>query len=611
MRYSKRQFSLCASGAVILISLAVSASGQILLSGGTYSQNFDSLANSGTANTWTDNVTLPGWYASKSLSGNTITEYRAGTGSDTAGALYSFGDSSSFERALGSLASGTPGNIAFGVRFLNDTTSAQTNFVISYTGEQWRVANANVQTLAFSYQVGTSLTDADASDTQNWTAFPALDFNSPNTDATQSLDGNDPTNQVVFSNVTLPGVVLQPGQELFLRWFDTNDSSYDDGQGIDNLMVSFSSTAPSTNSPPPATNDVISLLTYNVAGNGVADWSTNSAQVKAIGRELMYLNPDIITFNEIPYTNTYQMANWVTAFLPGYYLATNSVTDGFIRSVIASRFPISRTQSWLPHSSLAAYGYSGVFTRDLYEAQIDVPGFPVPLHVFVTHLKATSGTPYQDDADKRAAEASAISNFFATVYLTGTNQLQPYVLTGDMNEDIYRPDTAKYVTGQPIQRMVSPPTGLRLTTPLNPITVSDLTESIRGTLNVRFDYILPCTLMFSNINSSQVFRTDLLSPLPAGLFSNDDKTASDHLPVLMVFNNPYDKPFNLLSVALTNQTVTLQWESVIGQPYRVDVSPDLTTWTALASNLVATGSDFTFSTNITGDQNFFRVYRGQ
>src|ERR1019366_3065208 len=52
-----------------------------------------------------------------------------------------------------------------------------------------------------------------------------------------------------------------------------------------------------------ATNGAIKILTYNVAGNGVADWSTNAPQVQAVGRELMYLKPDIITFNEIPTTN--------------------------------------------------------------------------------------------------------------------------------------------------------------------------------------------------------------------------------------------------------------------------------------------------------------------
>src|SRR5439155_18352059 len=80
------------------------------------------------------------------------------------------------------------------------------------------------------------------------------------------------------------------------------------------------------------------LLTYNANGNGASDWSTNSDQVQAIGRQMAFLRPDIIAMNEIPNTNTYQMTNSVNAFLPGYSLPTNSGTDGYIRSVVISRF---------------------------------------------------------------------------------------------------------------------------------------------------------------------------------------------------------------------------------------------------------------------------------
>ena len=128
-------------------------------------------------------------------------------------------------------------------------------------------------------------------------------------------------------------------------------------------------------------------MTWNVAGNGAADWSTNASQVQAIGRQVAALNPDIITFNEIPQAKTYGMTNFANLWLPGYYLATNSGSDGFIRSVIASRFPITRSQSWLARSSLSDFGYSGSYTRDLFEAQIQVPGATEPLHVFTTHLK--------------------------------------------------------------------------------------------------------------------------------------------------------------------------------------------------------------------------------
>ncbi len=352
---------------------------------------------------------------------------------------------------------------------------------------------------------------------------------------------------------------------------------------------------------PPA----FSYLTYNANGNGLTNWSPNTQHVLAIGRQVQYLNPDIITFNEIPVTNncTAQMVDFVAAFCPGYYLVTNSADDGYIRSVILSRFPIIASTSWLHGSDLTPYGYSNTgFTRDLFEAQVSVPGFPQPLHVFTAHLKSSTDA---DSSAKRAAEAGAVSNFFAVVYPAIYGQ-QPCVLSGDLNEDILRPSSSSL---QPIQRLVSAPTGLQLTTPVNPLTDSELTISIRDGLTKRYDYILPCALLFSNVVSSQVFRTDLLTPLPPNLFSYDDTTASDHLPVFMVFANPFNAPFRLLSLGLTNQLVSLKWETTSNRQYHLEISSNLATWTPWVSNLTATGTDITFTTNVPGDLKFFRVRR--
>ena len=356
-----------------------------------------------------------------------------------------------------------------------------------------------------------------------------------------------------------------------------------------------------------ASAPAFSYLTYNAHGNGLTNWSTNMWHVQAIGRQMQYLNPDIITFNEIPVTNncTAQMMDFVTAFRPGYYLVTNSMDDGYIRSVILSRYPIVASTSWLHGSDLTPYGYTGSgFTRDLFEAQISVPGFPQPLHVFAVHLKSAQDA---DSSAKRAAEAGAVSNFFATVYLPANGQ-QPYVLSGDMNEDILRPPVSN---PQSIQRLISAPTGLQLTTAVNPLTGSERTWSIQDAdgLTVRYDYILPCAMLFSNLVGGQVFRTDLLYPVPPNLYSNDNIIASDHLPVFMVFANPFNTPFRLLSIGVSNQIVSLTWESTSNRQYHVEISSNLTAWTPLVTNLAATGADFTFTTNVPGDVKFFRVRR--
>jgi hypothetical protein len=153
-------------------------------------------------------------------------------------------------------------------------------------------------------------------------------------------------------------------------------------------------------------------------------------------------------------------------------------------------------------------------------------------------------------------------------------------------------------------------TGLVLTTPTNQFNGSSLTFSIQAaSMTKRYDYILPCDLLFANIASGQVFRSDLLPSPPPPLLATDSETSSDHVPVVMSFNNPYDKPFQLLSFTRSNLTVTLNWQSVPGQPYRVESSTNLTSWSTLANNLVAVGSTFTYSTNLNDAMRYFRVYR--
>ena len=286
------------------------------------------------------------------------------------------------------------------------------------------------------------------------------------------------------------------------------------------------------------------LLTYNTHGNGVTDWSVDVPQVQAIGRQLAFLQPDIIALNEIPQREVYQMTNFVAAYLPDYSLATNSGTDSFIRSVVLSRFPIRRSQRWLDAASLTNFGFDGRFTRDLFEVEIDVPDFNLPLHVFVAHLKATTSA---DSAAKRAAEASAVSNLLVTQFIPA-NPGRPYILMGDLNEDINRPGSDSQ---QAIERLANQATGLSLTTPLNPFTQDDRTISIQKSLTVRFDYILPSALLFTNIIDSQVFRTDLPNPLPAALLATDSVTASDHLPVVMTFRNPFAVPLQIQSLVVS------------------------------------------------------------
>lgn len=162
-----------------------------------YSQNFDTLATSGMANPWVNDSTLNGWYATQQS--GTLSTYRADAGSSNTGALYSYGTGTNSERALGSVSSGTPQTIYYGVRFVNDTGDIVTNLTVSYVGEQWRNGgNTTQQQLDFSYQVGIAMTSLTVG---TWTDVDNLDFVGPIATATASaLNGNDPLNQASLSH---------------------------------------------------------------------------------------------------------------------------------------------------------------------------------------------------------------------------------------------------------------------------------------------------------------------------------------------------------------------------------------------------------------------------
>ncbi len=238
MNRPARRFALAiASGLTFLLASSFPAAAQVSLTtlGTASTQNFDGLANTGTAIPWADNTTIPGWYSTR-------TTYNSGTGSSNTGALYSFGSAAATDRALGGVGSGGTGTFYWAVRFVNDTGSTISSLDISYTGEQWRdggAATPVAQTLPFEYQTAAAgtITDADTP-TTGWTAFAALDFSSPtftNTGSGAALDGNLSANKTAKSNTLT--VTVAPGAEVWLRWKDINDTGNDHGLAIDDLSV--------------------------------------------------------------------------------------------------------------------------------------------------------------------------------------------------------------------------------------------------------------------------------------------------------------------------------------------------------------------------------------
>lgn len=215
---------------VFLFSLAALpqlAAAQAVDFTGGYSQDFDTLANSGTTGT-----ALPAGWAFSETGTNANSSYGIDNGSSNSGNTFSYGSTGSSERALGALQSGSLIS-RFGVQLTNRTGGALSSLGLSYTGEQWRLgALGREDRLDFEYSL-----DATSLTTGTWTAVTALRFVAPVTAGTAgALNGNDAANRVAI-NGEITGLTWGADQTLWIRWVDFNAAGNDDGLAIDDLVI--------------------------------------------------------------------------------------------------------------------------------------------------------------------------------------------------------------------------------------------------------------------------------------------------------------------------------------------------------------------------------------
>jgi len=99
------------------------------------------VASSGTGNPWTDDSTLPGWYAAFTNDSTGLTPFTAynavSGGSGVSATLYSLGTTGSSERALGGVGVTATKNL-LAWRLVNGSTDVITNIILTYDGEEWR-----------------------------------------------------------------------------------------------------------------------------------------------------------------------------------------------------------------------------------------------------------------------------------------------------------------------------------------------------------------------------------------------------------------------------------------------------------------------------------------
>lgn len=258
----RRSLTALVAFAFVLMSVPLgarpaAAAGTISLTtiGTAYTENFDSLANTGTTNTSTPN----GWAFSETGT-NANTTYAAGTGSSNAGNTYSFGGDLSTERAFGGLQSGSL-NPTIGASFTNNTGFDLTRIDVSYVGEQWRVgALGRPDRIDFQWS-----TTATSLVTGTWADVDILDFTGPVTTGTIGLlDGNLAANRTAISGFVAADVPV--GATFWIRWSSFDASGADDGLGVDDfaLTPSMSDQAPSVTSTTPAGGAAAVALDSNI-----------------------------------------------------------------------------------------------------------------------------------------------------------------------------------------------------------------------------------------------------------------------------------------------------------------------------------------------------------
>jgi hypothetical protein len=283
-------------------SVAQSSFVPYLTAGSAYVQNFDSLADPGSASVDSGNpvtidgitYSLPnpydfafptsasgnngglglpamaGWYGLADPTASVGVRFGATDGDQTSGGQISFGPENGSNRALGLLATSTTGYTAFGLRLINGTGQTLNYINLQFTSEVWRQSNL-AKTLEFYYFIDPTATNAFSTTA---TAFlPALNVNFPTVAGDTggaAVDGTATNNQAVLAVVNQPISEWPSDAALWLVWEMASSAGKSQGLAIDNL--SFSATAQAVLKP-------VTMTAQSFGTNVVLTWPGLTGQM--------------------------------------------------------------------------------------------------------------------------------------------------------------------------------------------------------------------------------------------------------------------------------------------------------------------------------------------
>jgi hypothetical protein len=211
------------------------AGAAIVYSGGTYSENFDSMGPSGT-------TSPTGWIAgnysdveNRQPPGSAPDDeslYVDDGSSTNKGRSYNYGTTGDSDRAIGEISTTSSGDRAVQLAITNSTGAEITELALSYAGEQWRDWSSGadqVLTVWFSTSPGSGFASMGSQ----------FDFHAPsNAGAGSAIDGNDPANRAEISGLFVPASPIAEGQTFYITWHDINDRGVNDhALAIDDVSV--------------------------------------------------------------------------------------------------------------------------------------------------------------------------------------------------------------------------------------------------------------------------------------------------------------------------------------------------------------------------------------
>jgi hypothetical protein len=238
-------------------------------------QNFDSLARTVGRDS---SRFVTGWRFVEAGTGANGS-YSINNGGGNTGDSYSYGVNDSFDRAIGSLSSGSLQSTICGY-YVNQTGSTVTAVRLQFTMEQWRSGGrTTIDSSEFFYGINNGgFLPANGT----WIKNRSLNlvskiFGTPAPTA-GARNGNDTANQIAY-DVIITGLTLNIGDTIYLRWRDQDAQGADDGLAIDNFSITaFSGTLPSPNAVNSLTftptSSKTGTITFSRSGYDAATMST-------------------------------------------------------------------------------------------------------------------------------------------------------------------------------------------------------------------------------------------------------------------------------------------------------------------------------------------------